>query len=148
MRGNRSCGERFPPQLKDAQAKKDSDSVKKLAVESSKLARAEAAVPQPADAAAVADWKQRVDFAKQVDQFAEYSLASTAIADPANLQDLVETLLTMNPKSQYLGNCAHVYLDALAKDRPKGKLDGAKAAVEYRSRFTRSNWRRRVLEYS
>ncbi len=113
-------------QLKDAQAKKDTESVKKLAVEASKLARAEAALPQPADASDVADWKQRAEFAKQVDLFAEYSLASTAVADPPRLEELVDALLVMNPKSQYLTMCATPYLQALAKKGVDKQLAGAK----------------------
>src|ERR1700733_9468231 len=91
-------------QLKDAQTKKDPDTVKKLSLETSKLARAEAAAPQPSDAAAVADWKQRLEFDKQVDLFTEYALASTAIAatDQAKMEELVDALIALNPKSQYL----------------------------------------------
>jgi hypothetical protein len=114
-------------QLKDAQTKKDPDTVKKLALETSKLARAEEATPQPADAAAVADWKQRVDFAKQVDLFTEYSLASTAIAttDQAKMEDLVDSLIALNPKSQYLTLCSSTYLAALAKQGSDKQLAGA-----------------------
>jgi hypothetical protein len=108
-------------ELKDAQAKKDPDAVKKLAVESSKLAKAEAAAPQPSDASQVADWKQRVDFAKQVDKFAEYSLASVAIGitDQAKMEELVSALMDMNPKSEYLTLCSSSYLGALARTPDK-----------------------------
>src|SRR5579863_5228057 len=114
-------------QLKDAQTKKDPDAVKKLALESSKLAKAEAALPQPSDASAVADWKQRVEFAKQVDLFAEYSLASTAISitDQAKMEELVDALLELSPKSQYLTLCSSTYLAALAKQGPEKQLAAA-----------------------
>jgi hypothetical protein len=112
-------------QLKDAQAKKDADAVKKLSVEAAKLAKAESATPQPTDASAVADWKQRMEFAKDVQLFAEYSLASTAITDQARVQDLVDTLLDLNPKSQYLTLCASSYLQALAAQSPEKELAGA-----------------------
>lgn len=112
-------------QLKDAQAKKDPDAVKKLAVETEKLARTESALPQPADASAAADWKQRMQFAKEVQLFAEYSLATTALADPDRAPDLVDTLIEMNPKSQYLPLCASGYLLALAKQGPEKELAGA-----------------------
>jgi hypothetical protein len=113
-------------QLKDDQIKKDPDAVKKLALETSKLARAEAALPQPTDPAAVADWKQRVDFAKQVDLYAEYSLASAAIAtaDQGKMEELVDALLALNPKSQYLTLCSSAYLGALAK-QPEKELAAA-----------------------
>lgn len=112
-------------QLKDAQSKKDADAVKKLAVEAHKLAIAEAAAPQPSDASQVADWKQRVEFAKQVDQFAEYSLATTAIAVPDKVQELTEALIDVNPKSQYLTLCASTYLIAMGKQGQEKELAAA-----------------------
>lgn len=111
--------------LKTAQSKKDADAVKKLAVDTVKLAKAEAATPQPADASAVADWKQRMEFAKEVQRFAEYSLATTANADTARAQDLVDTLLEMNPKSEYLTICASTYLQSLASQAPEKEIAGA-----------------------
>jgi hypothetical protein len=108
-------------ELKDAQTKKDPFAVKKLALESSKLARVEAATKQPTDAAAVPEWKQRVDFAKQVDHFAEYALASTAISitDQEVMEDLVATLIDLSPKSEYLTLCSSTYLAALARQPDK-----------------------------
>jgi hypothetical protein len=113
--------------LKDAQTKKDPDAVKKLALESSKLARAEAVLPQPSDASAVAEWKQRVEFAKQVDHFAEYSLASTAISvtDQAKMEELVDALLELSPKSEYLTLCSSTYLAALARQGADKQLAAA-----------------------
>ena len=112
-------------QLKDAQAKKDPDTVKTLALETSKLAKTEAAAPQPSDAAAVADWKQRVEFAKEVSKFAEFALASTAIADKGKPRELVEALLEINPKSEYLTLCASTYLQELAKQGADKEQAGA-----------------------
>ena len=110
--------------LKDAQTKKDADAVKKLAVESSKLARAEEASKKPAEMSD-ADWKQRLDFAKEVDLFAEYSLASLAGADSAHVKELTEALLEINPKSQYLPLCASSYLEELGKEGTEKQLAGA-----------------------
>jgi hypothetical protein len=104
-------------QLNDAYAKKDADAVKKLAVETAKLAKTEAAAPQPTDASQVADWKQRVEFAKDVQTRAEYDLATTAITNPDRVQDLVDTLMEMNPKSQYLSLCAAPYLESFQGDK-------------------------------
>ncbi len=118
-------------ELKAAEAKKDPEAVMKLSGEVSKLARAEEALPKPTEAAAVDAWKQRQEYGKQVDLFSEYALSTTAIAagDSGKTIALVDQLIHQNPKSQYLGSCAHVYLEALAKDRPKGRLDGAKAIL-------------------
>jgi hypothetical protein len=117
--------------LKAAEAKKDPDEVMKSAAEVSKRARAEEALPKPSDAAEAETWKQRQEYAKQVDLFSEYALSTTAVAstDAAKTVELVDQLLHQNPKSQYLGACADVYLNALAKERPKQKLDGAKSIL-------------------
>ncbi|MBV8844300.1 MAG: hypothetical protein JO307_15955 [Bryobacterales bacterium] len=111
--------------LKDAQAKKDADTVKKLAIETSKSAKAEAGKPQPGDASEVDHWKQRVEFAKEVQTFAEYSLATTANAVPAKSVELVDALLEINPKSTYLDSCAATYLSALSKEGAKKYGEGA-----------------------
>jgi len=118
-------------ELKAAEAKKDPDAVMKLAAEVSKLARAEEALPKPTEDSAVDSWKQRQEYGKQVDLFSEYALSTTAIVagDAGKTVALVDQLIHQNPKSQYLGSCAHVYLEALAKDRAKGRLDGAKAIL-------------------
>jgi hypothetical protein len=114
-------------QLKDTTTKREPDAVKKLALETSKLARAEAAAPQPTDAASVADWKQRVEFAKQVDLYVEYSLASAAIStsDQDKMEDLVDSLLVLNPKSQYLTLCSSTYLAAMAQQGTEKHLAAA-----------------------
>jgi hypothetical protein len=115
--------------LKEAQTKKDADAVKKLAVETNKNAKAEIAKPQPSAASEVEHWKQRIEFAKEVQTFAEYSLSTTAVAVPAKTVELVDTLLEINPKSMYLNDCASLYLTALGKEGSKKQLDGAQKIV-------------------
>lgn len=114
-------------QLKQAQEKKDADGVKKWAQETSKAARAEAVKSKPEGTTDEA-WKERVDFAKEVDTLTEYALATAAIQpglDGAKVVDLVDTLLAQNPKSQYLGVCTSAYLTALEKQGAGKSLDGA-----------------------
>jgi hypothetical protein len=108
--------------IKQAEQKKDPDQVTKLALQTSKSAKAEAARPQPSDPSEVDNWKKRVEFAKEVENFAEYSLATTAIANPSKSVELVDTLIQINPKSKYLGLCASTYLEALG---PKRQTEGA-----------------------
>ena len=115
--------------LKDAQAKKDADTVKKLAVQTVKDAKTEAAKPQPSDASEVEHWKQRVEFAKQVQTFSEYSLSTTATAVPAKTVELVDTLIEINPKSTYLNDCAGTYLATLAKEGAKKQIEGAQKII-------------------
>ena len=112
--------------LKEAQPKKDPDEVKKLAMETAKDAKAEAAKAQPTGGAAEVDqFKKRVEFAKEVQAFAEYSLSTTAVSAPtAKTIELVDALIEINPKSTYLNDCAYSYLQALAKEGKK-PADGA-----------------------
>jgi len=103
-------------ELKDAVEKKDVAQVKKLAGETSALARKAAAEPVPADAAEKADWTKRVKHAKEVDSYSEYALYSTAVASqPETLIDLFETLEKQNPKSQYLEGGYNPYFAVIAQ---------------------------------
>ena len=91
--------------LKAAEGKKDADGVKRLALEVSKLARADAAAPQPSDPDQVTAWKSKVEYAKGVDTYAEYSLATMAQQPgvaPEKVIELIDELQTINPKSKYL----------------------------------------------
>src|SRR2546430_1852590 len=77
--------------LKDAQTAKNADDVLKWAPEASKLARA---ITEAG----------RLEYAKQVDTFAEYSLSTTlgSQTDAAKQAALGDALVELNPKSQYL----------------------------------------------
>jgi len=113
-------------QLKDAQAAKDVDAVKKWAVETSKLARAESTGPK-LDTFSEEDWPKRVDYAKGVATASEYAVATTAAQPgvaPEKVVDLMEALLAMNPKSTYIGVAAPGYLATL------GKMGGADKQIE------------------
>ena len=104
--------------LKKAQESKNAPDVKKWAVETSRLARAEAAKPQPSEASQVEYWKQRVEYAKSTDAFTEYALGVMAILPnlpPAQIVDLVETLAAQNPKSTYLAMTLPTYFSALSR---------------------------------
>ena len=113
-------------QLKDAQTAKNPDGVKKWAVETAKLATAEATGPK-LDGFSEADWPKRVDYAKGVATLCEYALATTAAEPglaPAKAVELMDALLAVNPKSTYIGAGAGAYLAAL------GKLGGADKQIE------------------
>jgi tetratricopeptide (TPR) repeat protein len=103
--------------LKDAQTAKDADAIKKWAVETSKLAKAEVAGPK-LEGFSDEDWPKRVEYAKGVGATSEYAL-STAAAQPGlapeKAVELMDALLTVNPKSTYLGAGVGAYLAALSK---------------------------------
>ncbi len=89
--------------LKVAEAKKDPDAVKKWAVMTSEAAR-KVVKSKAKEGEEEEDWKHRLDFAKQVDVYTEYSLfwMLTQTADPKKKIELAETLAARNPDSQYL----------------------------------------------
>lgn len=112
--------------LKEAQAAKDPDAVKKLAVETAKLAKAESTGPK-LESFSDEDWPKRVEYAKGVGTLSEYALATTAAQAgmaPAKVVELTEALLAVNPKSTYLGLASNSYLAAL------GKMGGADKQIE------------------
>jgi hypothetical protein len=113
-------------QLKDAQSAKNADAVKKWAVETAKLAKAEATGPK-LDGFSDEDWPKRVEYAKGVGTLSEYAVATAAAQpglEPAKVVDLMDALQAMNPKSTYVGVAANAYLTAL------GKMGGADKQIE------------------
>ena len=90
--------------LKAAEGKQDPDMVVKWATATSEAARKAAAAPKPSDEEEVENWKRRVDYAKQVDIYSEYSLFNMALQtpDPNKKILLAQTLQQRNPNSQYV----------------------------------------------
>jgi hypothetical protein len=89
--------------LKDAQAKKDVELIKKLSAETSALARKAIETPAPTAADEKEAWTAHVTYAKNVQVQADYIVYATAVqSPPATLIDLMGTLEQENPKSRYL----------------------------------------------
>jgi len=106
--------------LQDAVTKNDVAAVKKLAPETSALARQELA--KPADAADP-DAKTRLEYLHSVDTYADYALLKLAVqAEPAVQVELIATLEKQNPKSKYLDQAYGFYLAALAKTGAAAKV--------------------------
>ncbi|MGA2039188.1 MAG: hypothetical protein ABSH42_07920 [Bryobacteraceae bacterium] len=106
--------------LQDAVAKKDAATVKKLAAETSAMAREEIAKPGDTDPDAA---KQRLEYLKGVDAYTEYALYATAVqAEAPVMVDLIATLEKQNPKSKYLDSGYGPYLGALAKTGASAKI--------------------------
>ena len=112
--------------LKDAQTAKDPDAVKKWAVETAKLAKAEVTGPK-LDGFAEEDWPKRVEYAKGVGATSEYALSTAASQPglaPEKVVELMDALLAVNPKSSYIGAGTGAYMAAL------GKMGGADKQIE------------------
>lgn len=119
--------------LKDTVAKKDADAVKADAAATNKLAQALIDAPKPSDAAEVDNWKQRIEYGKEVAAYSEYALAyvATQVEGPKTIE-LVDALIAQNPKSKYLDTCTQQYLTALGKGGAAKQLDGMKKIIEGR----------------
>ncbi|HSW50971.1 MAG TPA: hypothetical protein VLH09_12385 [Bryobacteraceae bacterium] len=103
--------------LKDAEAKKDVELVKKLSAQTHALAAEELAIEEPEAADMKKAWKERLSWARDVDAFSEYALYSLSLtAEPNVAIDLLQTLEKQNPKSRYLDEGGYAsYFAALTK---------------------------------
>ncbi len=111
------CVESAQQTLKAAEMKKDPDLVKKWSAKTSELAQKVVASPQPKEQDQVEAWKARVDYAKQVNTYTEYSLYAMALQtqDPKKQAELLEALQQRNPKSEYLAKANGVMFVAYQK---------------------------------
>jgi len=102
--------------VKAAEAKKDPDAVRQWAVRSSDLARKGVQTPKAQDEDGDA-FKQRVDFAKQVDTYTEYALYAAALQAPeaAKRAELLKALDQRAPESTYLSQAYGLYFLALVQ---------------------------------
>jgi hypothetical protein len=109
--------------LKDAEAKGDAAAVKKLAAETSALARKAAAEAAPEDADEKDAWTKRVAYAKDVDAQTEYALYAVALkSPPADMVDLLAALEAQNPKCKYLDEAYASYLYALSQSGGSARI--------------------------
>jgi hypothetical protein len=109
--------------LKEAEAKKDSALVKKLAAETCALARKAASAPAPADAAEKEAWTHHVAYAKEIETHTEYALLATALQGSNDEAiDLLSTLEQQNPKSKYLDDAYARYFLALTQTGAASKI--------------------------
>ena len=106
--------------LQDAVAKKDVATIKKLAAETSAMARQEIAKPGETDPDLA---KKRLEDLHAIDTYTEYALYATAVQSEAPVMvDLIATLEKQNPKSKYLNLGYGPYLAALAKTGATAKI--------------------------
>jgi tetratricopeptide (TPR) repeat protein len=90
--------------LKAAEAKKDGELIVKWSGLTLEAAKKGEAIPKPQDEDEVEAWKHKVDFSKQVQKYAEYSLYAAALQeqDPKKKLLLIDTLSQRHPQSEYL----------------------------------------------
>jgi tetratricopeptide (TPR) repeat protein len=90
--------------LRAAEALGDLKLIRLWSDQTSKLARDVQHLPKPDDPTEVDDWKQKSEYAVQVDQYAEYALYAAALKqrDAKAKSQLIEQLESRNPASEYL----------------------------------------------
>jgi lipopolysaccharide biosynthesis regulator YciM len=89
--------------MKAAEAKKDGPAIKKYSMATWAAARKMGSAPQPKEADEVTAWKASVEYAKQVEQYADYALYRTALEsrDAKLTIDVGEALIARNPQGEY-----------------------------------------------
>jgi hypothetical protein len=116
--------------LKAAEGMKDAEAVIKWSAQTSQIARKIVKGPKPAGEDAE-EWKQAVDYAKQVDTYTEYALYLAALqsADPQKVILLTGTLEERNPDSPYIAQVLEKYAASArqAKALPKAVELGERA---------------------
>lgn len=112
-----------------AETKQDPELTLKWAPRVSEMARKVAAIPKPEEERVQEYWKSRVDFAKQLDVYTEYTYYAMALRarDPKTRIALGETLIERSPESQYVGQIAQSLASAYIET---GNHDKAVALIE------------------
>jgi hypothetical protein len=90
--------------LRSIESTQNADLIRRWSDLAAQIARKVQKTPKPEFAEEVPDWKQKVEYAKQVEQYAEYSLyfAATQTRDVPTKQKLMEALEQRNAASEYL----------------------------------------------
>ena len=109
--------------LQLAESTKDAAEVKRLSIQTAKLAREIIATPAPADSEDKEYWPKKVAWARDIELHTEYALYATALAAaPEVAVDLFTNLESQNPKSQYLDGAYASYFVALTKTGAAAKI--------------------------
>jgi tetratricopeptide (TPR) repeat protein len=92
--------------LRAVEAKGETEFIQRWAKQTSVIARRVMKSKPPDDPESEADWKAKVEFAKQVEVYTEYSLYFAALQaqDARKKSELIEALEQRNPKSEYLAH--------------------------------------------
>jgi tetratricopeptide (TPR) repeat protein len=111
--------------LQEAETKKDTAQIKKLASETLTLAHQVVAATAPESGEDKENFTVRVARAREIQVRAEYSLYATAASAPAaTAVDLLSTLERLSPKSKYLDEGYSRYFQALSQTGASAKIPG------------------------
>ena len=129
--------------LKAAEAKNDLTLMRLWSSQTSQIARKVMQLKKPeyGDDDDVAEWKQKVEFARQVEQYTEYSLyfASLQTKDTKTKSSLIEALEQRNPMSEYLAQMRSTHATVVRQ------VDIEEAVASAESQFQNSEWNEDLL---
>ena len=129
--------------LKAAEAMKDLALIKLWSSQTSNIARKAMQVKKPeyGDDEEVAEWKQKVEYARQVEQYSEYSLyfASIQTKDTKTKSSLIEALEQRNPMSEYLAQMRTSQTTVVRQ------VDIEEAVASAESQFQKGEWNEDLL---
>ncbi len=120
-------------QLKAAEAANDGAAIEKWAKETSRLARAELALPPSDNPSQKAYQDSRLIYLEQTDVYTEYALAVGAGrpgVPPEQVLSMVDTLIAQKPDSEYLALAVSPYLTALRTKDAEAQRAGAERMLE------------------
>jgi tetratricopeptide (TPR) repeat protein len=129
--------------LKAAEALKDLPLIKTWSAQTSNIARKAMQSPKPeyGDEEDVANWKQKVEFSRQVEQYSEYSLyfASLQVKDSKTKSSLIEALEQRNPMSEYLAQMRTSQTTVVRQ------VDIEEAVASAEAQFEKEEWNEDLL---
>lgn len=115
--------------LKMVEDKKDTDETLKSAVATLQAANKVLKSPKPAAEGEVEHWKQFVEFAKEAETYAAYSIYATALRDHERIPELFEALYKESPGNKYVSDLSGLYIGAVSQ-----KPGGANKAYDFASK--------------
>lgn len=129
--------------LRAAEAKKELPLIKLWSSQTSQVARKVMQLKRPeyGDDEEVAEWKQKVEYARQVEQYTEYSLyfASIQTQDTKTKSNLIEALEQRNPMSEYLAQMRTSHTTVVRQ------VDIEEAVASAEVQFEKGEWNEDLL---
>jgi hypothetical protein len=129
--------------LRAAEAKKELPLIRLWSSQTSKVARRVIQLKRPeyGDDEEIAVWKQKIEYARQVEQYTEYSLyfASIQTKDTKVKSELIEALEQRNPTSEYLAQMRTSHTTVVRQ------VDIVEAVASAEVQFEKGEWNEDLL---
>jgi tetratricopeptide (TPR) repeat protein len=123
--------------LRAAESKTATELIRKYAELAWDIAVRVAQKPKPADADEAESWAKQMDFAKQVLDYTEFTLATQAAAEPdeKTKTELTQALRARNPQSRYLANLKKIDLASMRPEKAVALAEKGLAEDPYNEDF-------------